>query len=262
MATRAAGRSCAPRTADCSRSAGSGCSTMSKPAASIMPHQGACGEMIEMLVDEPFFDDVVAAEKRDVGRIEHQQPARLQHARMIGQHARRVRRDARWCGRNGRCRSARSPAPHLRCARWISSVRGRSAQDSATRSSGSTAVRCGVRRGVQKRAREAAAVGADIQQREARRRNRVARQRVQRGLGAEAFAVAHIAPVGAARNRAPARARRGRCAAGSAPARNARRDRPSARGSSLRARRRGSSASRRQRSQDIAHRSMAPARIR
>ena len=56
-------------------------------------------------------------------------------------------------------------------------------------------------RGFQKGGGEAAAIGADIQKRNRARRSGMPRQRVHRRLGAKAFAVADIAPVGAARNR-------------------------------------------------------------
>ncbi|MEJ0043068.1 MAG: hypothetical protein WDM81_13050 [Rhizomicrobium sp.] len=57
------------------------------------------------------------------------------------------------------------------------------------------------RRGVQEGAREAAAIGADVENREILREIAVAAQRLERDLGAEALAVADIAPVGAAGNR-------------------------------------------------------------
>ena len=50
-------------------------------------HQGARGEMVEMLVDEPFLDHVLGVEDRGRGRIEDQKAARLQDAPVIGQHA-------------------------------------------------------------------------------------------------------------------------------------------------------------------------------
>ena len=216
-------------------------------------HQRARREMIEMLVDEPFLDNVVGAEKGDIGRIEHQQAARFQHAPMIRERARRVRRDARWCGRNGRCRSGRFPAPRLRCAPGSVRCAADRRRNRATRSSGSTATSWRVGRAVEKGARETAAIGADIEQRKLASKIGVALQRVERRLGAKAFAVADIAPVGAAGDARPARAARGRCAAGSAPARNGGRDRLSVRASSVRARRRARALSRRQSSQASVH---------
>ena len=122
--------------------------------------------MKEMLVDEPFLDNVVAAEKRDIGRVDHQQAARLQHAPMVVQRRARMRPDARWCGRNERCRSGRVSSACLRCAHWISSVRcklgagiGIRAHRARPRPVGAAAPR-------RETPRETAAVGADIQQRE------------------------------------------------------------------------------------------------
>src|SRR5262245_32149928 len=40
--------------------------------------------MEEMLVDEPLLEDVVGGDQRDIGRIDDQEPARLQRAPVLG----------------------------------------------------------------------------------------------------------------------------------------------------------------------------------
>ena len=178
--------------------------------------QRACREMIEMLVDEPFLDNVVAADQGDIGRVDDQQVRRASARGSDPSAPRRVGEMLDRVAGMDDVEAASRQASYLRCA--PGSVRcaagRRRSRQRARRARPRRCVRVG--RGVQKGAGETAAIGADIEQAPvAASRSAWRAKRIHRRLGAKAFAVAHIAPVGAARHRcvmalAGARSMRGR----------------------------------------------------
>ena len=158
--------------------------------------QGACGEMIEMLVDEPFLDDVVRTDQGDIGHVDKKQPARLERSPMIGEHA---------CGRGEMLqrvtgmdnietrqleRGIFNPYTECFAPRKIAAA----LRDALVRLDGHQRR---MRSSCEKRMREAAAIGAHIEHRQFAGERDMPFQQGQRLSRAEGFSVTHIAPVGA-----------------------------------------------------------------
>ncbi len=156
-------------------------------------------EMKQVLVDEPFLDNVLAADQGDIGGVDHQQPAGPQYARMIFQRRKGF----------GQMFDGVAGMNDVEAAVFERRVLGAQPDQFGARQAGAgigmAFVRLqrgqrGIGRLVEKGADKAAAVGADIQQLQRRRQVGMAGDGVHCLDCAEALAVAHIAPVGAARH--------------------------------------------------------------
>ena len=161
-------------------------------------NERAFGEMVKMLVDEPFLDDVIGADQRDVRGIENQEPAVLQTAPMIGENMAGMRQ---MLDRVAGMDDVEAPAferytldaPDMQLGTLQAGTGQRHAFVRLDRGYG------GVGSFVQQGANEAAAVGTDVEQRKRVRRVAMAQHGIDGDLGAETLAVAHVAPIGAAR---------------------------------------------------------------
>ncbi len=153
-------------------------------------------EMEKMLVDEPFFHDVAPADQGDVGRIQHQQAARLECAGMVLQ--RRERFGQMFDGVTGMDDVEAFLRQHGVFDARLDQLGAR--QVGAGLGEAFVRLDSGdlcVRRRRKESLGEAAAVGTDIQQLQARAHVGAGRDGLQRDVGAKALAVADIAPVGA-----------------------------------------------------------------
>jgi len=152
-----------------------------------------------MLVDEPFLDDVFGFENGGVRGIDEENPAGLQRAPMVRKHARRVREmldrvagmdDVEAAGFEGCIFDARLD-------QLAAFDAGAGLGHALIRLHGDHVC---MGRGFEKGAGETAAIGSHIEYLEPGREIDMVPQRRNGGIGAEAFAVTDIAPIGAARD--------------------------------------------------------------